>query len=223
MDNQLKVEFLLSFTITFVYSMSAINYYAAAIPFFCFSCGVFAIITCLYWMAKRISGCQVNPMITLTLAMSKYQSYKDCGFIIAAQFLGNISALAFVYSLSPFQILTEISNVSILGFTRNYDASYLNVTFNEMLGTFFITLAYFVLMVDKKADKHVYAPAYAGLYTGVSMSIFHQTGAILDPTKYISLALIYQDFYNFFAYIPGSILGGVAGGLIGSYLINRSA
>lgn len=57
-----------------------------------------------------------------------------------------------------------------------------------------ITLAYYILLIEKKALKYVYAPGIAGMYFVSTIFLLEKTGAGLNPARILGLCLM-NNYY----------------------------
>lgn len=169
---------------------------------FAFGLSVIAMAYCI----GGISGCHINPAITLAVAMSKRMSWKDaCGYW-AGQFIGGIIGAAILYAI--------ISVTGAPGATGEPAGMGANGTANaggvagaflvEVIGTFV-----FVLTVLGATDSKKGAGNFAGLAIGLTLVLVHLvcinlTGTSVNPARSFGPAIFaggdaFRDVWVFIA------------------------
>lgn len=137
-----------------------------------------------------ISGCHINPAVTIGLFSVKKIAPNDTILYIVAQFAGALLAIIIAKDLGVTAITTEVFS--------------LETFFAEMLGAFF-----FIFGIGAVVHERVTA-TLSGIVIGLSLllgiSIASLTGAmgILNPT--VAFALNQTNLTYFFAPIVGGIL-----------------
>ena len=140
-----------------------------------------------------ISGCHINPAITLAVALSGRMSWKDaCGYWIG-QLLGGIIAGACLL------LLVNVVEPSAAGIAEGMKGLGTNAVANaggpwgaclvELVATFI-----FVLVVLGTTDEKVGAGNFAGLAIGLTLILVHLvcinlTGTSVNPARSIGPAL----------------------------------
>ena len=133
-----------------------------------------------------ISGCHINPAITLAVWMSKRMSGKEaCGYMIA-QVLGAILGSAIICSLTSTGGYADSTVTGANGFGEG-----------EMLQAFIAEVVFtfvFVLVVLGTTDSKKGAGAFAGLAIGLTLILVHIvcipiTGTSVNPARSIGPAI----------------------------------
>ncbi len=134
----------------------------------------------------NISGCHINPAITLAVWMSKRMSGKEaCGYMIA-QVIGAIIGSAIIYALTSTGGFGESTATGANGFGEG-----------EMVQAFIAEAVFtfvFVLVVLGSTDEKKGAGAFAGLAIGLTLILVHivcipLTGTSVNPARSIGPAL----------------------------------
>ena len=139
-------------------------------------------------MAYTISGCHINPAITLGVALSGRMSWKDaCGYWVG-QVIGGILAgavLLLVANVVSAQDLTGALGSNGVANAGGVGGAFLV----EVIATFL-----FVLVVLGTTDSKVGAGNFAGLAIGLSLILIHLvcinlTGTSVNPARSFGPAL----------------------------------
>ena len=158
-----------------------------------------------------ISGCHINPAITLGVALSKRMSWKDaCGYW-AGQFIGGIAGaaiLALICSCSSF----EMGGANGFG---GVDGA-LGAVLVEVVATFI-----FVLVVLGSTDEKKGAGNLAGLAIGLTLILVHLvcinlTGTSVNPARSLGPALFVggEDLANVWVFIVAPLAGATLAALV---------
>ena len=183
----------------------------------------FAIAAAIYALGN-ISGCHINPAVTIGLWSVKKFPGRDVMPYIVAQLLG-----ASVGSLL-FAVIVGMGAVTIggLGATAPFPGiGYLQAMLAELVGTFLLMLAIMGVAVDRRAP-----PGFAGIIigltvAGVIMTIGNISGASLNPARtfgpYLGDALLGgQSLWMFIPiYIIGPIVGAILAALAYNYMTSE--
>lgn len=158
-----------------------------------------------------ISGCHINPAITLGVALSKRMSWKDaCGYW-AGQFIGGIvgaAILALICSCSSF----EMGGANGFG---GVDGA-LGAVLVEVVATFI-----FVLVVLGTTDEKKGAGNLAGLAIGLTLILVHLvcinlTGTSVNPARSFGPALFVggEALANVWVFIVAPLAGAALAALV---------
>ena len=158
-----------------------------------------------------ISGCHINPAITLGVVLSGRMSWKDaCGYWVG-QFIGGIvgaAILAWICSVSNFQMGGE----NVLAGVNGPWAGVLV----EVVATFI-----FVLVVLGTTDAKKGAGNFAGLAIGLSLILIHLvcinlTGTSVNPARSLGPALFVggEALANVWVFICAPLVGGALAALV---------
>lgn len=165
-------------------------------------------IVAMAYSIGNISGCHVNPAVSIAVYMNGGLDKKDLGGYIISQFLG-ATAAAVVLNL----FLPESGLGSNALYMDNIGLSLLI----EIILTFIFVLT--ILGVTSK-DKF---SNVAGLVIGLTLTFVHLigigfTGTSVNPARSFGPALISGNFSDLWVFIVAPIVGGVLAALCHKYL-----
>lgn len=170
-----------------------------------------------------ISGCHINPAITLAVAISGRMSWKDaCGYWIG-QILGGIVAGAVLLLLTKVVAAPDLTGA--LGSNGVANAGGLGGAFLvEVLATFI-----FVLVVLGTTDGKVGAGNFAGLAIGLSLILVHLvcinlTGTSVNPARSIGPAIFAggQALKDVWVFIVAPLVGGALSAVVWSAIAPKA-
>ena len=162
-----------------------------------------------------ISGCHINPAITLAVAISGRMSWKDaCGYWVG-QILGGIVAGAVLLLLTKVVAAPDLTGA--LGSNGVANAGGLGGAFLvEVIATFI-----FVLVVLGTTDGKVGAGNFAGLAIGLSLILVHLvcinlTGTSVNPARSIGPAIFAcgQALKDVWVFIVAPLVGGALSAVV---------
>ena len=165
------------------------------------------VIVAMAYSIGNVSGCHINPAVSLGVLINGGMSVKDFVGYVIAQFLGAIAGAAVLYAL----IGTQYG----LGANGLYDGSILKSLIVEIILTCVFVLA--VLGATSKTENsHV-----AGLVIGGSLTLVHLlgiffTGTSVNPARSFGPALLLggDALSCVWVFIVGPLVGGAIAALI---------
>lgn len=178
----------------------------------------FAIAAAIYALGN-ISGCHINPAVTIGLWSVKKFPGRDVIPYIISQLVG----ASFASML--FAVIVGMGAVTVggLGATAPFPGiGYPQAILAEIVGTFLLMLAIMGVAVDRRAP-----PGFAGLIigltvAGVIVTVGNISGASLNPARtfgpYLGDALIGGT--NLWAFLPIYIIGPIVGAVLAALAYN---
>ena len=165
------------------------------------------VIVAMAYSIGNISGCHINPAVSIAVWINKGMSFKDFICYVIAQFLGAIAGAAVLMAL--------IGTEKGLGANHLYDASILKSLIIEVILTCIFVLA--VLGATSKVENS----KVAGLVIGGSLTLVHLmgiffTGTSVNPARSFGPALLLggDALANVWVFIVAPLVGGILAALI---------
>lgn len=157
-----------------------------------------------------ISGCHINPAITLGVFLSGRMNAKDCGMYMLFQTIGAIIAaglLALLVSTDPS--LAE-------GTTTGANACASDNVLNGLVAELFLTFVFVLVVLGATSKTNGATNNFAGLAIGLALILIHlvgikYTGTSVNPARSIGPALFEggKALEQLWVFIVGPFLGAV--------------
>jgi aquaporin Z len=170
-----------------------------------------AVIVAMAYSIGNVSGCHINPAVSIAVWINKGMSAKDFLGYIIAQFLGAIAGAAV---LSGF-----IGVGKGLGANGLFDGDILKSLIIEVILTFVFVIAVLGATSKKENGK------VAGLVIGGSLTLVHLlgnyfTGTSVNPARSFGPALILggDALTNVWVFIVAPLVGGILAAVVWRYL-----
>ena len=174
----------------------------------------------LAYMIGGLSGCHINPAITVGMLVNKRITPEECFKYIISQVIGAIVGAAFILVLLD-------SNKLLAGCVNAYEAGaydlvwYKAFILEACLTAFFVLTA---LTVSAKKELN----AVSGLIIGLSLTLVHIigipfTGTSVNPARSFAPAIfVGGDALNqVWLFILAPIVGAIVAGLIYNYFTKK--
>ncbi len=182
-------------------------------------------IVAMAYSIGNISGCHVNPAVSLAMFLSGKLNVKDFIGYVVAQFAGGIAGAALIPAIKGF------STQAIDGLGQNgYGA--LSAAGIDMWGAIIVEIVLtfvFVLVILGVTSKEKYG-SVAGLVIGLSLTLIHilgipLTGTSVNPARSFGPALIGMNtnpdaFGQVWVFILAPLVGAVLAALVWKILDN---
>lgn len=178
-------------------------------------------IVVLIYAMGHISGCHINPAVTIALwATKKFPGNEVVPYIIAQLIGASLASFLFAVSVGMNAV-----TVGGLGATAPFEGiSYYQAILVETIGTFLLMFVIMGAGVDRRA-----VPGFAGISIGFTVAavittIGNISGASLNPARtfgpYLGdYVLAGNNLWNYFPiYIIGPIVGAVLAAFIYEYI-----
>ena len=155
-----------------------------------------------------ISGCHINPAITLGVFLSGRIDAKDCGMYILFQFIGGILAaalLAGIIATDPSAVITTATGAN--GCT--YGVA------NALIVEIVLTCIFVLVVLGATSKTNGATNNFAGLAIGLSLILIHLvgihfTGTSVNPARSFGPALFEggEALANVWVFIVAPLIGG---------------
>ena len=161
-----------------------------------------------------ISGCHINPAITLGVFLSGKMNAKDCGMYIIFQVIGAIIGAALLY------LLTSTSDGAIVGTGAN-DLQLGVKAIGGLLAEIIFTCIFVLVVLGATSKTNGATNNLAGLAIGLALVLVHlvcirYTGTSVNPARSIGPAIFQGGtaLTNLWIFIVGPFIGGALAALI---------
>ena len=168
-------------------------------------------IVAMAYSIGNISGCHINPAVSIAMLVSKKMSGKDFIGYVIAQCAGALAGAALLLPL--------VGKASGLGANALYNGSIGLSMLIEIILTCIFVLA--ILGVTSKEGNS----AVAGLVIGLSLTLVHIlgisfTGTSVNPARSLGPALLVggEALSSVWVFLAAPLIGGVLAALIYGYL-----
>jgi len=156
-----------------------------------------------------ISGCHINPAITLGVFASGRMSAKDCGMYMLFQVIGAIIAAALLY------LLVSTDPGLARGTATGANACASDNVMNGLLAEIILTFIFVLVVLGATAKTNGATNNFAGLAIGLSLILIHlvginYTGTSVNPARSIGPALFEggKALSQLWVFIVGPLVGG---------------
>ncbi len=183
----------------------------------------FALIAMAYSIGN-ISGCHINPAVSLGMFLAKRMGFKDLTFYMIAQFLGAIAGAA-VLLLILHGYLNGY-NISLVGLGQNGFGADYGLGFSVVSAIVFELVATFLfVLVILESTKERAPKGFAGLIIGITLVVIHIvgikiTGTSVNPARSLAPAIFVGGvaLQQLWLFIVMPLLAGAVAGLTSKVL-----
>ena len=177
----------------------------------------FAIFAAVYSVG-HISGCHINPAVTIALLATRKIDAQTAGGYIAAQIVG-----AFIGAALTLVILSgnDPAKLGLGAVAVNANAGMLIGVAAEIIGTAILVFTVFGAAVDGRAPGGFAGIIIGFIVYGINILVGPITGAALNPARQIGPELLgglIGATTHLDQLVPVYIVGPIAGGLVGAFL-----
>ena len=166
-----------------------------------------------------ISGCHINPAITLGCFLSGRISAKDCGMYMLFQVVGAFIGSALLYALT-----TSSDGGAIAGTGAN-DLQLGVTAIGGLLAEIIFTCVFVLVVLGATAKTNGATNNFAGLAIGLSLVLVHlvcirYTGTSVNPARSIAPAIFQGGtaLANLWIFIVGPFIGAAVAALIWKFI-----
>ena len=174
------------------------------------------VIVAMAYSIGNVSGCHINPAVSIAMLVSGKLSVKDFIGYVVAQFAGAIAGAAVLMAL--------VGKESGLGANALYNDSIGLSFLIEVILTFVFVIA--ILGVTSKVENG----AVAGIVIGLSLTLVHIlgisfTGTSVNPARSFGPALLVggDALSCVWVFIAAPLVGGVLAALVYKFLDSKKA
>jgi len=174
------------------------------------------VIVAMAYSIGNISGCHINPAVSIAMLVSKKMSLKDFTGYVVAQFLGAI--------LGAATLMAFVGKDTGLGANALYNNDILLSLLIEVILTFVFVIS--ILGVTSKECNN----SVSGIVIGLSLTLVHIlgisfTGTSVNPARSFGPALLIggSALSNVWIFLVAPLIGGVFAAFIYPFLSSAKA
>jgi len=167
------------------------------------------VIVAMAYSIGNVSGCHINPAVSIAMLISRKMSVKDfCGYVIA-QFLGGITGALILNAI--------VHDTTKLGTNALYNGSAATSFLIEVILTFVFVIA-ILGVTSRSGNSNV-----AGLVIGGALVLFHLlgisfTGTSVNPARSFGPALIAGQMDGIWVFLLAPLVGGALAAVVYMFL-----
>ena len=183
------------------------------------------VIVAMAYSVGRVSGCHINPAVSLGCLVTKRMTVKEFLVYVAAQVLGG-----FVGAVAVFGMF-RMAGVDLVGNACNYATGYaengltVGGVFSALITEIILT-GIFVYTILNVTDKNFAHGSIAGIVIGLALTLVHLiginiTGTSVNPARSIATAfadLIYNGKTAALAQVWMFVVAPLAGAVLAALL-----
>ena len=170
------------------------------------------VIVAMAYSIGNVSGCHINPAVSIAMLISKKISFKDFIFYIIAPFLGAIAGAAILYAI--------VGDASKLGCNALYNGNAGISFLIEVILTFVFVIA-ILGVTSRESNGNI-----AGLVIGGTLVLVHLlgipfTGTSVNPARSFGPALIAGNLGGIWVFLLAPLVGGALAAVVYSFLDSK--
>ena len=181
-------------------------------------------IVAMAYSVGRVSGCNINPAVSLGCVLTKRMNVKEFGVYVCSQILGGFVGAVLVFGIF------KMADVAPLGDACNYAVGFAGeLTAGGVIGallTEIVLTCIFVYAILNVTDEKAGNGKIAGIVIGLTLTLVHLiginlTGTSVNPARSIATAIsaaIYNGTTDALAQIWMFIVAPMAGAALAAVL-----
>ena len=182
-------------------------------------------IVAMAYSVGRVSGCHINPAVSLGCLVTKRMTVKEFCIYVVSQILGGFAGAVLVFGIF------KMANVNPLGDACNYAVGFgaNGLTTGGVIGaliTEIVLTCIFVYAILNVTDEKAGTGKIAGIVIGLTLTLVHLiginlTGTSVNPARSIATAfsaLIYNGTTEALAQVWMFIVAPLIGAIVAAFL-----
>ena len=148
-------------------------------------------IVAMAYVIGNISGCHINPAVSLAMAINKKISWKEFGFYVLAQVIGAIVGIALLYAImASAGIDVKVQGLGANGYGLQFAVG-VNV-WGALLSEVILTFVFIYTILGVTSDES--KASVAGIVIGLTLAFVHimgipLTGTSVNPARSLAPAI----------------------------------
>ncbi|MBC6974687.1 aquaporin [Bacillus sp. Xin] len=174
-------------------------------------------IVAMAYSIGTISGCHVNPAVSIAMFINERMNAKELGCYLLAQVLGGLLGTTTLVTILKSANLS-LDNLGQNGFGK------LGLT-GSFLVEFILTFVFILVIIAVTGKKG--NAQFAGLVIGFTLVLVHLlgiplTGTSVNPARSLAPALFAggEAVSQLWVFIVAPILGGIVAAIVGKFVLN---
>ncbi|MBJ8204961.1 aquaporin [Bacillus cereus] len=174
-------------------------------------------IVAMAYSIGTISGCHVNPAVSIAMFINKRMNAMELAYYVLAQILGGLLGTATLISI------LKSSNLSLNNLGQNgFGELGLSGSFLVEFVLTFVFILVIIAVTGKKGNAQL-----AGLVIGLTLVLVHLlaiplTGTSVNPARSLAPALVAggEALSQLWVFIVAPIAGGIVAAIVGKFVLN---
>ncbi|MBJ8027490.1 aquaporin [Bacillus cereus group sp. N21] len=174
-------------------------------------------IVAMAYSIGTISGCHVNPAVSIAMFVNKRMNAMELSYYLLAQVLGGLLGTATLVTI------LKSSNMSLDNLGQNAFGNFgLSGSFLVEFVLTFVFILVIIAVTGKKGNAQL-----AGLVIGFTLVLVHLlgiplTGTSVNPARSLAPALFAggEAVSQLWVFIVAPILGGIVAAIVGKFVLN---
>lgn len=179
-------------------------------------------IVAMAYVIGDISGCHINPAVSLAMLINKKITVKDFAFYVVAQVLGAIAGIGILYAIMACSGLdVAIEGLGANGFDAN-SAVGLNM-FGAVIVEIVLTFVFIYTILGVTSDSS--KSSIAGIVIGLTLAFVHimgipLTGTSVNPARSLAPALFLggEALVQVWVFIVSPLIGSALAAIVFKFL-----
>ena len=189
------------------------------------------VIVAMAYSIGRISGCHINPAVSLGCLITKRMTVKEFLVYVVAQFVGGILGAIALFGIlkmsgTNFETIGDACNNFVNGYKKANGDMNVGGMFGAILAEVILTCVFVYVILNVTASKNKAVSKIAGIIIGLTLTLVHLvgiglTGTSVNPARSFATALTQAMFFDStdaLAQVWVFIIAPLAGGALAAVL-----
>jgi aquaporin Z len=186
-------------------------------------------VTAMAYAIGHISGCHINPAISIGMVVAGRMKAGEAAYYIVAQILGALAGAAILYAIATGKAGYDLATGG-LGQNGYGDLSPQHYTLaSGFIAETMLTFIFLLVIFGSTSSKNIHG-GFAGLSIGLSLVLINivgipVTGVSVNPARSIGPAILVggEAMTQLWLFILAPIVGAVLSALVWRFLLERNA